>query len=782
MDFKQQVEHFFAGSQGGRSERALQAALRLNTAELRQLGRLALRELESEGTLVCNERGDYVYVSPERKIRGRLQGNRKGFAFLIREDGKKPDLFVPPGRLNGAMHGDLVLCEDLGERDEARVLCVLERGITEIVGAFEPAGKFGFVVPDDDRFGFDLLIRQKTPGLNAGEKVVARLIGEVRPGHNPEGRIIEVLGPAGRTTDILSIVRAHGLREEFSSAVLKEAEKLDRPLGKKDFKNREDLTGKMLITIDGKDARDLDDAVSLERKGRNFLLGVHIADVSHYVRPGTELDEEAQKRGTSVYFPDRVYPMLPRALSNGICSLNEGVQRLALSVFMEVDSAGKVVDSRICKSVIRTAHRMNYPEVTALLEGDRALNERYADVAPMLREMEKLAKILMRKRRKRGSVEMDIPEVQVELGPDGEIQRILPADRGIAHQVIEEFMILCNETVAETLCRAEAPCLYRVHEKPEGEKLQAFSEFVQGLGLSLPIRKGEVTPGVYAGLLESLKGDPLYRPVNAVMLRSMMKARYCERNLGHFGLSSTFYCHFTSPIRRYPDLFVHRMVKKLIKGTAPSAEDCLEETKALVLRCSATERTADLAEREVDDYYKAEYMKKHLGESFDGIISGVTDFGVFVELENTVEGLVRVERFPEDDYEFDQKMYRLRGRTHTYGLGDPVRIVVAGVDQKNGKVEFVFEDSPDPFRLSQATPKTGIQARGKSRQSVRTEAKPGSGKRPKAVPAGRTRTPRGEDPAEARNKKADRGQSRTGRQGRPAGNRTRRGRPPRGKG
>ena len=727
MNFKEQVIQFFQGSEGARSERALQAALKLNTAEERQLGRLALRELEAEGTLVRNERGDFAFVPEERKVRGRLQGHRKGFAFLIREDGQKPDLFVAPGKLNGAIHGDLVLCEDLGEREEARVLCVLERGHSEIVGSFEPSKNFGFVVPDDDRFGFDILVKGR-PGLPAREKVVARLLGEVRSGRNPEGKIVEVLGPAGRATDILSIVRAHGLREEFPAAVEKEARKLDRPLDKKDFKNREDLTGKAIVTIDGIDSRDLDDAVSLERRGENFLLGVHIADVSHYVRPGSLLDEEAQKRGTSVYFPDRVYPMLPKALSNGICSLNEGVPRLTLSVFMEVDRSGKVVASRLSKSVISTAHRMNYPEVTALLEGDRDLAERYADVAPMLFDMRELAEILFKKRVRRGSVEMDLPEMEVKLGPDGEIERILPADRGISHKIIEEFMILCNETVAEALQKAGAPCLYRVHEKPEGEKLQGFAEFVQGLGLTLPLKKGGVTSKTYADLLASLKDGPLYRVVNTVMLRSMMKARYCEFNLGHFGLCSAFYCHFTSPIRRYPDLFVHRMLKKLIKGTAPQAAECLDETRALALRCSASERTADLAEREVDDYYKAEYMKKHLGEEFEGHISGVTEFGIFVELENTVEGLIRLEHFPADDYEFDQKMYRLRGRLHTFALGDPVRIAVAGVSQRDGKVEFAFaglEEVPSDRE------RTSRRERGKKAGAGNAAPEEGAGKKPR---------------------------------------------------
>lgn len=652
-------------------------------AERESLFRL-FKELESEGEIVRDERGRYVLPSELRLCKGVVQGNERGFAFLVREEG---DLFLPHRSLHGALHGDTVLCRIVGgERgDEAEVYSILRRGMPRLTGTYYRDRKSGMVEADERRFSQPVRI---VGGLRAfsGEKVVVDIINYPE-GKDPEGEIREVLGRGGDlSVEEEAVIRSQNLSEEFPQKVLSEAKRVSAepvlPAGRRDF--REDL----VITIDGEDSRDFDDAVSVRREGADYVLSVHIADVTHYVRRGGALDKEALSRGTSVYFPDRVLPMLPQELSNGICSLNEGEDRYTLSCIMRVDGKGNVKDSELVQGIICSKNRMTYTKISAMLEGDEALCKQYAHLLPLCEEMCALAHILIRKREKRGSIDLDVKEAQIILS--GESVQVSEYKRTMAHRIIEEFMILANETVAEFVTAYELPFVYRVHEKPSEEKAQGLKAYLQQLGLKANFRPANVRPGEYGKILKELEGDGRFRVVNRVMLRSMSKARYSAENCGHFGLASDCYCHFTSPIRRYPDLLVHRIVKLILDGKAGEAEQSYRNFVNIAANsCSASERRADEAERAVDDLYKVWYMRSHLGETFEGLISGVTAFGVFVELENTVEGLVRIENLPEDDYVFAEERYLLKGANHSYKIGDKMRIVVAACDIGTRRVEFV---------------------------------------------------------------------------------------------
>ena len=652
-------------------------------AERESLFRL-FKELESEGEIVRDERGRYVLPSELHLCKGVVQGNEHGFAFLVREEG---DLFLPHRSLHGALHGDTVLCRIVGgERgDEAEVYSILRRGMPRLTGTYYRDRKSGMVEADERRFSQPVRI---VGGLRAfsGEKVVVDIINYPE-GKDPEGEIREVLGRGGDlSVEEEAVIRSQNLSEEFPQKVLSEAKRVSAepvlPAGRRDF--REDL----VITIDGEDSRDFDDAVSVRREGADYVLSVHIADVTHYVRRGGALDKEALSRGTSVYFPDRVLPMLPQELSNGICSLNEGEDRYTLSCIMRVDGKGNVKDSELVQGIICSKNRMTYTKISAMLEGDEALCKQYAHLLPLCEEMCALAHILIRKREKRGSIDLDVKEAQITLS--GESVQVSEYKRTMAHRIIEEFMILANETVAEFVTAYELPFVYRVHEKPSEEKAQGLKAYLQQLGLKANFRPANVRPGEYGKILKELEGDERFRVVNRVMLRSMSKARYSAENCGHFGLASDCYCHFTSPIRRYPDLLVHRIVKLILDGQAGEAEQSYRNFVNIAANsCSASERRADEAERAVDDLYKVWYMRSHLGETFEGLISGVTAFGVFVELENTVEGLVRIENLPEDDYVFAEERYLLKGANHSYKIGDKMRIVVAACDIGTRRVEFV---------------------------------------------------------------------------------------------
>ena len=646
-----------------------------------------LKNLEESGEIVRDEKNRYVTPEKLGLIRGILQGNERGFAFLVREDG--PDLFLPARSLRGALHKDEVFARLVGgERgDEGEVYSIIRRGMPVLTGVYYRDKKGGMVEADERRFSEPVHIVGGKERAVTGEKVLVKIVAYPE-GKFPDGEIEEILGRGGDLeTEEEAIIRMQGLAQEFPQKVSAEAARVSqRPVS---AAGRRDFRMDTIITIDGEDSRDFDDAVSVRKDGDFYMLGVHIADVTEYVLRGGAMDKEAFSRGTSVYFPDRVLPMLPKELSNGICSLNEGEDRLTLSCILRLDANGNVVDSEIVKGIIRSCARMTYTKVAAMLEGDAALQKQYAHILPMCEQMWELAKLLIEKRDKRGSIDLDVRETKI-VYENGEIE-ISEYERTNAHRLIEEFMILANETVAEFMAGYEMPFVYRVHEKPSEEKAAALKGYLQQLGIPANFHPENVRPGEYGKILKELEGSELFRIVNGVMLRSMSKAKYSAENEGHFGLASACYCHFTSPIRRYPDLLIHRIVKLVIDGQAGEAE---EQYSSFVSRaaesCSVTERRADEAERDVDELYKTWYMRGHIGEEYEGVISGVTAFGVFVELENTVEGLVRVENLPADEYIFIEQRYLLQGARRSYKIGDPLRIRVAGCDIGTRRCEFLL--------------------------------------------------------------------------------------------
>lgn len=645
--------------------------------------------LEGEGEVVRDEKNRYT--SPERMglVRGVLRGNERGFAFLIREDGC--DLFIPHRSLNGAMHGDTVFARCVGgdRGDEGEVYSVIRRGYCELVGTYFKEKKCGYVRPDERKYFNDVRVVAGKCRAYSGEKVVVK-ITDYPEGGEPVGEIAEILGESGEIgCEETAIIRSHNLAENFSQKTIAEARKAaGEPVS---VRGRADFRDRLIITIDGDDSRDFDDAVEVRREGELFVLGVHIADVTHYVKRGLALDKEAYRRGTSVYFPDRVLPMLPEELSNGICSLNEGEDRYTLSCIMKIDGKGKLRDSELATGVIRSSARMTYKNAAAILDGDEALRRKYAFLVPMLEDMRALAEILMKKRRARGSIDLDVKEAAITV--DGGKIQVKAYERTFAHRIIEEFMILANETVAEFMAGYEMPFVYRVHEKPATEKAEGFKAYLSELGIKANFHAENVRPGEYGKILEGLEGNPMYHVVNRVMLRSMSKAKYSAENDGHFGLASPCYCHFTSPIRRYPDLLVHRIVKLVLEGrAAEAAEGFSHFVHAAAASCSESERRADEAERDVDELFKTLYMRERLGESFDAVISGVTSFGIFAELSNSVEGLIRLENLPADDYVFVEQRYLLKGLARSYKIGDAVKIKVIAADLGTRKCEFALSD------------------------------------------------------------------------------------------
>ena len=650
----------------------------------------ALKALEAAGRLVRDERGRFVTPEKLGLIRGKVQGNERGFGFLLREDGGE-DLFLPRHGMHGALHGDTVYAQVVGgERgDEARVYSIVRRGMRQCTGTYYREKKGGFIEPDERRFAEKVRI---TGGLRAvtGEKVLVRVTA-YPDGGVPEAQIVRVLGRSGeRKTEEDALLAAAELPQEFPPRAVAEADMAAKErviLGQ-----RRDFRAEPIVTIDGDDSRDFDDAVTLVQTAEGYRLGVHIADVSHYVRRGGETDKEAYERGTSVYFPDRVLPMLPESLSNGACSLNEGEERYTLSCLIRLDGQGKVLGSELVRGVIRSCARMTYNKVNAVLAGDAPLREQYAALVPMFEAMRGLAEKLMARRKARGCVDLDVKEAHITLDADGEV--CLDArERGIAEHIIEEFMILANEAVAEFAAGYALPFVYRVHEPPSEEKAEAFKTYLRELGIRVKFTPDRVRPADYAAALAELDGSPLRGVVNNVMLRSMAKAKYSPENCGHFGLASGCYCHFTSPIRRYPDLIVHRIVGAVLDGQAAEVEKQFGKFVAnAAAQCSARERRADEVEREVDELYKVWYMRGHLGEVFGGTVSGVTAFGVFVQLENTVEGLIRIEDLPGDGYVFKEERYALESARHAFRLGDRLQVKVAGCDLAARKCEFLLAD------------------------------------------------------------------------------------------
>jgi len=664
-----------------------------------------LAAMESRGQVVRTR--TKRYGAPERMnlTVGRLQGHPRGFGFVLPDQPELPDVYIGRENMGGAWNGDRVIARPVERKGQGRregeIIRVLERANSHVVGTFHGAGAGGFLTPDDPRLPEDVFIPAAAQGAAQDEDTVVVEITSSPSGRRPaEGRVVERLGHHGDPgVDVLAVMARYHLSPEFPPDVVREAAGIPDEVEARDLKGRRDLRQEVIVTIDGEDAKDLDDAVSVEAidlpdGGTGWRLGVHIADVSHYVREGTALDVEAAERGTSVYLVDRVIPMLPKRLSNGICSLNPQVDRLTLSCQMDVDARGRVVDYQLFPSVIRTKERMTYTDVTAILEGDEQAASRHRELVPVFQRMADLRRVLRRRREKRGSIDFDLPEEKIILDGQGRPVEIRPAQRGVADSIIEEFMILANETVAEHFSRLGTPFCYRVHEPPAEEKLEALQEFLATFGYRLKGSRN-VYPKALQEVARQAEGTREERLVHTVMLRSMKQARYGVENLGHFGLAAPFYCHFTSPIRRYPDLLVHRVMRQVLLegGISRALEERWQQVfPDLADHASVTERRADEAERETVDLKKAEFMLDKVGQEYDALISGVTAFGLFVALENGVEGLVHVSTMADDYYLYQETQYLLVGeRTRrVFRLGDPVRVVVEGVDLEQRQVNFAL--------------------------------------------------------------------------------------------
>lgn len=666
-----------------------------------------VQELINEGKVVETKKGKLLSPKSLNMSTGVFTGHAKGFGFVTPDEGGN-DIFIPANETCGAMQKDRVLYKVMHEggkdkKADGVIIKVLERGVTRVVGLYEQSKGFGFVIADDKKFAKDIFIsKENGKGAVSGHKVVVEIINYGEERRNPEGKIVEILGHVNDPgVDILSVIRRFDLAIEFPEEVYKEIENLEPEVLENDKDGREDLRDVLTITIDGEDAKDLDDAVSLSRTEKgNYLLGVHIADVTNYVREHTALDREAYARGTSVYLVDRVIPMLPHKLSNGICSLNPNTDRLTMSCIMEIDLQGNVIDHKICESVIHSNYRMTYTAVREILEDKTpALLEEYAEIVPMLTEMNELREVLGEKRRKRGSVNFDLPESKIILNEQGKPIEIRPYERSIATNLIEEFMLVCNETVAENAYWQEIPFMYRSHMEPDEEKLQRMEQFIRGFGYYLRKKDGEIHPREIQRVLHDAEGTDQERIITRMVLRSMMQARYGAENLGHFGLAAKYYCHFTSPIRRYPDLQIHRMLKKMLHGQLGEVQTKEYNSKMpdMAKHCSKRERIADEAERDTDQLKKVEFMEDKIGQVFQGIISGVTNWGIYVELPNTVEGMVSLAMMDDDYYEFDDKHMLVFGRRtdKTYRLGDRVTVVVAKVSKELGTIDFLFEDGEE---------------------------------------------------------------------------------------
>lgn len=648
--------------------------------------------------------------SKKRKVlTGELMKHRRGFGFVSCDD-VEDDIFIAADSMGSAMDGDTVEIDLIpeylwGRSPEGIVTRVVSRAVTEVAGTFKRNKKFGFVIPESRKNREDIFIRKKDfSGAKNGDKVVVQITRYPDKNNSAEGKITEIISRRGQPGgDIKAIARGYGMRETFPSRVNAEAKAVNRRgVRAEDIRGRRDLRGKKIFTIDGADSKDFDDAVSIERLvNGNYLLGVHIADVTHYVREGGPLDKEALKRGTSVYLIDQVIPMLPKALSNDICSLNPHEDRLTLSVDMEVTADGQVVNHEIYESVINSVERLIYDDVSDLLEkNDSIMAERYSGIKENLFMMQELAVILRKNRKNRGSLDFDLDEAYITLDDKGVPSNISIAQRRSANKLIEEFMLLANETVAEHFYWLRIPFVYRVHEKPEGHKIEQLRAFLRSLGVALKGGAGGIHPKAVSSVLEGVKGKSIENVVNSVTLRAMQKAFYSTECGGHFGLSLKFYCHFTSPIRRYPDLIIHRIIKYFLKtGDQEKTTRHFRKTAGeAALQSSSAERKAIEVEREVERLKKAQYISYHIGEQFDGIISGVTGFGIYVELENTIEGMIRLEELHDDYYEFNEKMYALIGRRtgRVHKLGDKIKIMVDRVDLEKREIDFIpvdfFED------------------------------------------------------------------------------------------
>lgn len=664
----------------------------------------ALEELLSENRLQITKRGRYI--KPEQKVlTGTFISNAKGFGF-VEVEGSTEDYYIPENRVNGAFHQDTVSIRLLpgqrGKRQEAEVVSIVCRSIETVVGTYQKSKNFGFVIPDNTKMAQDIFIaKEHTNGAVDGHKVVVRLTSYGGPDKNPEGIITEILGHINDPgVDILSIVKGFDLPMEFTEKQLKQAERASRDVSEADREGRLDLRDVMMVTIDGEDAKDLDDAVSLTMDENGYHLGVHIADVSNYVQENSALDKEALKRGTSVYLVDRVIPMLPHTLSNGICSLNEKEDRLAQSCLMDINEKGEVVDYRIAETVINVNRRMSYSVVAKILEThDEACCAEYKELVGMFEQMAELAGILRERRKKRGSIDFDFQESKIILDANGKPTDIKPYERNVATRLIEDFMLIANETVAAHFYWLEAPFVYRTHEAPDPEKIKKLALFISNFGYRLKTSAEEVHPKELQKLLASIEGTDEEELISRLTLRSMKQARYSPDCTGHFGLACQYYCHFTSPIRRYPDLQIHRIIKDYLRGRL--TEDKMEHYRSILdnvcKKSSELERRADEAERETEKCKKAQYMADRIGEHFTGVISGVTAWGIYVELPNTVEGLIHISKIPGDYYIFDENQYEIYGEktNRTFKLGQTVQVTVHDVDYVSNTIDFMLDETEE---------------------------------------------------------------------------------------
>lgn len=672
----------------------------------RQAMKKLLQQLEEEGLIIKNSSGRYGLPEKMNIVSGMIDGKQKGFGFLIPDDPTREDIFINREGMNGAMHNDKVfvriILTNTSRRQEGEVVKILKRAHKMVVGNFEKSRHFGFVIPDNKRIFYDLFIpKEEFNGARKDQKVVAEITRWPDRKRNPEGRIVEILGEKdGPGVDIEAIVHQFQLPRQFSVEVIKEVEDIPLEISEKDLQNRMDLRELPMVTIDGADAKDLDDAVSIEDMGDNCVkLGVHIADVSHYVKENTDLDKEALNRATSVYLVDRVIPMLPRKLSNGICSLNPQVDRLAMTVFMTYQLEPlKILEHEITSSIIKTNHRMTYAEVgEILIKNNQEVIERYKDFVPQLELMNTLREKLRCERFNGGSINFDFPEVKVILDEEGKPVELRKRQHDIPEQLIEEFMIAANRVVSEEMSWRQVPFIYRIHDQPDYDRLLKFNEFIHNFGYNLKGLHNEIHPRVLQDLLDSAEGKPEEHVINNMLLRSMQQAIYSPTNIGHFGLAVDYYSHFTSPIRRYPDLMIHRIIKEVLaKGTLSSKRlGYLEENLPQITeQSSIQERRAMEAERDSVELKKIEFMKDKIGQEFEGIISGVTNFGLFVELENTVEGLIHVEALDDDYYNYNDKQHFLVGETtkKVYKFGEKVKVIVDRVNLDDRRLDFKIMD------------------------------------------------------------------------------------------
>lgn len=657
-----------------------------------------MEDLVSSGKLALSRKGNYSIANIDIKV-GVFTGHQRGFGFVTVE-GEEEDIFIPGSSANGALHKDTVRIKvgpaPEGKRREGVVLEIVMRGMDEVVGTFEKVKNYGFVITDNLKFSKDIYIPETgTKGAVTGHKVVVRITDFGNDRRNPEGKVTEVLGHVNDPgTDIISVIRSYDIPMEFPKPVLEFLNNIPESVSEDEMKNRKDIREWLTVTIDGEDAKDLDDAITIRKNEDGYSLGVHIADVTNYVTENSVLDREALKRGTSVYLVDRVIPMLPHKLSNGICSLNQGQDRLALSCIMDIDFTGKVVGHQVYETVLNVNQRMSYTSVKKILEDhDEEELEQYKDLVPMFKDMEELASLLRNKRKLRGSLDFDFPEAKIII-ENGKIKEIKPYERNIATNIIEEFMLIANETIAEDYFWQEIPFVYRTHEVPDNEKIGNLARFIYNFGYRIKVKDEEIHPKELQKLLADIVGTAEEPIISRLTLRSMKQARYTPDCGGHFGLAAKYYCHFTSPIRRYPDLQIHRIIKESLRGKL--TEKRLDHYKGILgdvsKKASVTERRAEDAEREVEKMKKAEYMEQFIGEEFEGVVSGLTDWGFYVELPNTVEGLVHANKLLDDYYAFDEKDYVLIGvRTkNTFRLGDRVKVIVDNVDKLQKIVDFQY--------------------------------------------------------------------------------------------